>query len=500
MSQVKVVIAGGGTVGLATAVFLGHHGVPSVVLERRSALSVHPRALGISPRSLEFFREVGLGEEMARVAVTSTALWRATARTVAEIGRAGAPPASRSFFDTSVSPEVPRGHYPQNRIDSVLVPAAGRLGATIEFGAEVTGVEQDTDGVSVTLRDGRVITADYLIGADGANSVVRSALGVGVTGPGEIGELTMNILFDADLVGYFGVMPTMTRIEHPDKPGVLLAVGERRWVLHVRGPLSDEQCAAAVRTALGADAPFEIISTLPWRAAIRLADRFRVGRAFLVGDAARTISPLGAFGLNTGLADGHNLAWKLAMVIAGQAGDPLLDTYHDERHAVAEMVVHQALVRWKNPDLHWDQNASAERAAVGAWNAPLVTMGYRYDSSAIIDPVVELPSTEDIVRSLDGAPGSRLPHRWVEPGVSTLDLNRSGFAVLAGPAGQAWRDAATVVGLRAVVLDAEIAASINLPEAGALLVRPDGFVAWRTAGVADPDVLGKVLATVTGMA
>jgi putative polyketide hydroxylase len=364
----------------------------------------------------------------------------------------------------------------------------------------------------VTLSDGRAVRAEYLIGADGVNSTVRPALGIGTTGPGEVGGTTMNILFDADLVGHFGAMPTMTEINRPDAPALLLSVGDRRWVLHVpvpegEGPLSDERCAAAVRTAIGdPDVPVDIVAALPWRATVRMADRFRAGRAFLVGDAARAVSPLGAFGLNTGLADAHNLAWKLAMVRAGQAGDRLLDTYHDERHAVAELVTRQALLRWENPRLHWDPAAAEERAAAGAWNGPLVTMAYRYASSAVVDPVPDLPSTEDLAAALDGAPGSHLPHRWVDgSGESTVYLGASRFAVLTGPAGEEWCEAARKTAaardmdLRAVRLDERTASALGLGGGDALLVRPDGFVAWRSSGgAADRTVLDDVLAAVTG--
>jgi 2-polyprenyl-6-methoxyphenol hydroxylase-like FAD-dependent oxidoreductase len=495
MSQ--VVIAGGGTVGLATAVFLGQHGIPALVVERRTRPSVHPRALGISPRTLELFRSAGLSGAIDAVAVRSAVPGKADARTVAEIDRTQPSRAPR-FAGGDLSPETPRGHYSQDRLDSVLLPAARERGATIEFGVAVTGVEQDAEGVDVELSDGRTVRADYLIGADGVNTAVRGGLGIGTTGPGEIGDTTLNILFGADLVGHFGSMPMMIEISHPDAPGMLLAVGEGRWVFHTKPPadgrFTDETCAATIRTALGADVPLEVISVLPWRATIRMADQFRSGRAFLVGDAARAISPLGAFGLNTGIADAHNLAWKVAMVVTGKAGDRLLDSYHEERHAIAEMVTEQAMLRLANPRLHWDPAAVAERTAAGAWYAPMVTMGYRYESSAVMGPVPPLPSTEDVVASLDGAPGSRLRHRWIA-GVSTLDLVGPGFTLLTG-SGE-WDDAARALDLPVMRIGGDWPESVGIDDTGALLVRPDGFIAWRSLK-ADADTLPAVLAAVTG--
>ncbi|OXM63646.1 MULTISPECIES: FAD-dependent monooxygenase [Amycolatopsis] len=496
-----VVIAGGGSVGLAAAVFLGHHGVRAHVVERRAGLSEHPRALGLSPRTLEFFREAGLGPALEAVAVRSTAMWKADARTVAEIDPADAPRHPLPAL-SEVSPETPRGHYPQDRLDAALLPAARERGATVEFGVAVTGVEQDADGVSVTLSDGRILRTRYLVGADGVNTAVRPALGIGTTGPGEVGEPVLNILFEADLTRFFGTMPTMVEIRHPDVRGMLLSVGERRWVLHSGAPGTPEEL---IRTALGAEVPVTVIAAKWWRPTLRMAEAFRAGRAFLVGDAARAVSPLGAFGLNTGVADAHNLAWKLAMVLSGQAGDRLLDTYHDERHAVAELVTRQAVLRWENPRLHWDPAAAAERAAAGAWNAPMVTMGYRYDSAAVIDAVPEPPSTEDVAAALDGAPGSRLPHRWVSPGVSSVDLVRSRFTVFAGTPdwAEATDKAAARLGVSlgaAVVPDPAWLSAVGIAGGGALLVRPDGFVAWRTpvpvpeADAALESVVARVLA------
>jgi hypothetical protein len=296
-------------------------------------------------------------------------------------------------------------------------------------------------------------------------------------------------------------------ITTPDAPGLLVTVdGESTWVFHVACDIdageqpedfTPERCVAIVRAAVGdPELDVEIRSVLPWRPRSSLADRFAVGRVFLVGDAAHTVSPLGAFGLNTGVADAHNLAWKLAAVHHGEAGVGLLDTYAQEREPVAATTVDQAMRRLGDPALHWGRGpeADAARAAAGVWAAPVVHLGQRYDSAGIIDPQPELPSTVDLAVALDGSPGSRVPHAWID-GASTLDLVASRWTLLVGPAADGWFAAAAGLGVPAYRVSVPW-----LPDDGAMLVRPDAIVAMRvTTAVPDPaqflaDALDQLLA------
>ncbi|GAA3437658.1 FAD-dependent oxidoreductase [Kutzneria kofuensis] len=458
-----VVIVGGGTVGLCTAVFLARQGVSVRVLERRATVSDHPRAFGLNPRSAEIVRWAGIEfetDDQQRGVASGPSLAELTATTgpiaFPEIG-----PASL-------------GSCPQHRIDRAALDLARDLGVRIDFGAEV--VAATDDGV-VTTVSGETVEADYVIAADGARSRVRELLGIGTTGPGVLGGHMLNVLFRAP--GLPVPEYSMSVLRNEESTGILMKVDHGdRWIFHVPGgdpgmPVSEFQRLLRAATGVG-DVEVDVISMLPWASTARVATKFRQGNVFLIGDAAHVVPPTGGFGLNTGVADGHNLAWKLA---AG--GDALLDTYELERKPVAQFTMEQSLIRGEHRELHWDFSAkrAADRAAVGMANVLVVIAGYRYDSPAVIG-AEPLPSLEDL--TLDGTPGSRIPHLWVSPETSTLDLI-DGFTLVTGTKADGWLAAAAEVGIpvHAVPGWADVT---GIDENGAILVRPDGFVGWRSVG------------------
>jgi hypothetical protein len=253
------------------------------------------------------------------------------------------------------------------------------------------------------------------------------------------------------------------------------------------GAGNDEaRCAALVRAALGVaeDYPVEIENVQLWTAAANTAAAFRKGRVFLAGDAAHTMPPTGGFGGNTGVADVHDLVWKLAMVLRGEAGPALLDSYDAERQPIAALTVEQAYRRYVervDPTL-----PSADLEPNLADTA--IELGAVYRSGAVI------PDEEDDGARLEGPetptgrPGTRLPHRWIDQDgarISTLDLAGDGFVLLAGPEGQAWIAAAERLGLTARRIDDEgFRAAVGVAGDGALLLRPDAVIGWRARAAA----------------
>jgi hypothetical protein len=278
---------------------------------------------------------------------------------------------------------------------------------------------------------------------------------------------------------------------------------------------TSERCIELVRKALGLpDQRVDILSVLPWEIAVEAARRLADGRIFIVGDAAHIMPPLGGFGASTGIQDAQNLAWKLALVVRGQAGPELLVSYEAEREPVNWFTVEQAHLRYQETNRRWSAD-EAERAQVGMAHDLVVMLGYHYQSSALVEPRQAMPSLEHV--TLNGEAGTRAPHLWVERAgerISTLDLLGRRFVLLSGPDGEAWQSAASTVAARlALELDLYRAGSdfsdeqgafcqtCGISPQGALLVRPDGFVGWRASAALDrpEQVLTRVFSQLLGL-
>ncbi|HEX4221167.1 MAG TPA: FAD-dependent monooxygenase [Pseudonocardiaceae bacterium] len=522
-STARVLIVGGAVTGLSAAVFLGWHGVRSVVVERHPDTLSHPRSRGINPRSTEVYRQVGLESALwkeASLATDFSKLLMIRAQTLAGPEMFSAP-TDQPDPSGSVSPceWVP---IDQDRLEHVLRERAVELGSTLRFGTELVSLRQDENGVTAEVLDRETgqretITADYLIAADGGRSPIRTKLGVEVQGPGEFAT-TLSLLFEADLTKAARGRPVgVCYLDQPSPSTIIFAHdGAKRWIFATAMPqgrtveeMTDAEHVELVRAAIGQpDLEVRIIPQLPaggakalnfWIGA-QVAATYRLGRVFFAGDAAHLVPPTGGFGASTGIQDVHNLAWKLAAVLSGTAGSGLLDTYQAERAPVAWFTLQQTLAMMQ-ARTGSDSGADGEEQGQpqGFGGEPVqpveygtIVFGYRYQPGPPVPP-----------EQLSGEPATRAVHLPVTrdgEDISTLDLYGRNFVLLAGSSGGAWVDAAGKVSATLGVpvdayrigtdlLDKEgkFGAAYGVGGAGAALVRPDGFVAWRsTGGAAGP--------------
>ncbi|MFD8233566.1 FAD-dependent monooxygenase [Streptomyces sp. NPDC059696] len=504
----EVLIVGGSMVGLAQALFLARQGIRPLLVERHAEISAHPRAQAASPRTMELLRALGL-EEAVRARENPHAQYgdilQAESLTGKELGRFDGP----FRFDRHEVGTTGWTLIGQDRLEPVLRERAEQLGADIRFATEMTEFTQDADGVTAVLRgtDGgaeRTVRARYLIAADGSRAPIRTSLGIGHHGPGVFGG-QMNVVFHADLDPYVaGRTFFLCFVSNPTVKGVLGKLGgadSDRWVLAPSLPpgadhrgFGTEECVELVRAAVGVpDLPVTVESATSWEIAAWVADRFRSGRVLLAGDCAHVMPPTGGFGGNMGIQDAHNLAWKLARVLRGQAGPGLLDTYEQERAPVAEFTVDQGVIRYLQ------RSGLDEAAAARHRPESTVLFGHVYRSDAVLreagdddTAVVEDPTAPS------GRPGTRAAHLpLVREGkdVALHDLLDGDFWLLAGPDGTDWEEPAVELGLSFHRVGALESAEVverflgryGVQGGGAVLVRPDGFIAWRCEGaVGDP--------------
>jgi putative polyketide hydroxylase len=522
--RVPVLIAGGGPVGLAAALELARHGVPSLVLERHAGTTWHPKARNVNTRTMEIARGWGATAHGELRAANLPPGWTdhvvyTTTLAGEEVGRVRTQGFSGPGLD--ISPEVPLLSS-QDVIEPILVRAVEATGlAQVRFGHEVADVDDavgagraDSVRVAVVERaSGRkyVVRADYLIAADGAASPVRRRLGIELDGPQGIGHF-VNVYFRADLRRWTAHRPAVLYwVAGPHTRGVFQPLdGQDRWLCQIaydgtaasRTRYTPQRCAQWIRAAVGDKRVTpEILSVGTWTMNATVARRLVHGRVLLAGDAAHQLPPTGGFGLNTGIQGVHNLAWKLALVLAGRAAPGLLDTYDTERRAVARV----------NADRSLDNSRMVDRIAAattrgGPDPAQVVArahrygnflgmeLGFAYESAAVVPDGTSAPVVDDPVENYlpVGRPGHRAPHAWFDDGRSTLDLFGTGFTVLAAGAG-GWEAAARDAGAERRMSVAHHMLGPNekwarlyeVNTGGAVLVRPDGHVAYRCASAVD---------------
>lgn len=565
-----VFVVGLGPTGAVTALNLARLGIRVRAISKRNWVSDTPRAHITNIRAAEVLRSLGVEQECLRQATP----WQYMGDTLFTTSLAGPEVARLRTWGTGddrsgdyrASSPSAMMDLPQNYLEPILVDAAASAGAQLAYNVEYLGHEQDDSGVTVSVRDRltgheSTVRARYLVGADGAKSRVAEDAGLPLEGVlARAG--TVYVQFDADLSPYVEHRPSILYwIMNPaagfGEIGMGLLRMVRPWNRWIAGwgfdmalgdpDVSTENALAKIRSLVGdPDFECEITGIFPWYVNRQYATTLSAGRVFCGGDAVHRHPPSSGLGSNTSMQDAYNLAWKLAMVVRGDAGEGLLATYSDERMPVAKQIVERAnqsrvdyaplreaftvpgaeeplaagLAKLADPGEVGREARAALRAALDLkdyeFNAQGTEMNQRYASSAVIDdgsgpeewrrdPALYVQSTT--------RPGAKLPHAWlVAPNghrMSTLDVIADDrLTLVTDLSGRDWSDGAAQLGdrLAVVVVGADAFRDLyyawheatGLPEGSALLVRPDRVVAWRHRGPAEPGSAPTLLADAAG--
>jgi 2-polyprenyl-6-methoxyphenol hydroxylase-like FAD-dependent oxidoreductase len=513
---VPVLVVGGGPVGLALAGDLGWRGIACTLVEQSDGSIYQPRMDLVGIRTMEFCRRWGIvpaveGSPYPRdyaqdnIYLTSLAGYELGRERFPGIGQAPPP---------KESPQR-RERCPQNMFDPILRAfAASQENVALRYRTQLVSFTQNADRVTAVVENAETgaceeISARYIVGCDGARSLVRDTLGIAMQG-NPVLTYTTNVIFRCPhllslhdkgkayrhiFIGPEGTWSTIVAINGRDEWRFSIIGGSEQ-----RDYTTDD-IKTAIRRAVGRDFDFEILSVLPWVRRELVAERYRNGRGFIAGDAAHVMSPTGGFGMNTGIQDVVDLSWKLAATIEGWGGEGLLASYGSERQPIGTRNVTEASGNLRrmlsvppHPDLLDDTpQGAATREKVGRefsetmrreWFTLGAHLGYRYENSPICWPDGTAAPPDDPRAYVPTArPGHRAPHAFLADGRSTLDLFGRGFALLgfgadaaeAAPLLEAARQRHLPLTFTAIA-EPHIAA---LYERKFVLVRPDGHVAWR---------------------
>ncbi len=511
-----ILIVGGGPVGLALALDLGRKGVDIILVDARDGTVNVPKMNMVNARSMEFCRRWGLAERIKEIGwpedfennamfVTSLAGYELATFEYPSYAQQG---------ELSYTPEGKR-RISQMYFDPMLVAETAKLpNVTRLYRTRLKSFEQFPDRVEAVVRnrdtgEETVVTAQYLVGCDGAESDVREMAGIGIDG-------SMRI---SSSISMFVHSPGL-RDAHPKRDawvywcygpeGFWGSVGSVngddlwRFGCFTQGSNPDLKSFDPgfwIRKAMGFDHPFEVKAILPWDRREMVAQRYVAGRVVLAGNSAHAMSPTGGLGMNTGLADADGLSWRLAAILDGWGDPALLDSYDLERRPVAEHNVAEATSSFRRlvdvprgPEMLEDTPAGdALRAAIRAevmgggfereFEQEGLVLGYDYyDSPIVVRDGSDRVAHDTKVYVQQARPGHRAPHAWIDEGVSTLDLFGNGFTLLrfdpdADSAGL--EQAAAAAGAPLSRHDLSDPAIADLYERRLVLVRPDGHVAWR---------------------
>jgi 2-polyprenyl-6-methoxyphenol hydroxylase-like FAD-dependent oxidoreductase len=510
-TDIPVMVVGAGPVGLALAAELGRLGVGCIVVEKRDGTVPVPKMSQVSARNMEFCRRWGIADTVRKAGWPEDYpgdIVYQRSFLGPELARLKIP----SYASRDRQPFTPESpcHCPQIFFDPILAAHVKTLASVdLRYNIALEGLTQDEDIVKAVLRDGETgareeITARYLVGCDGPGGVVRNALGIELGGLGVFAH-SINIFFRSPEMITLHDKGRARFHRSIDETGCwseMIAIdGKELYRLTVFDePSRDADAEAYLRRLFGGDFPHEIIDVTHWERRDFVAERYRVGRAFIAGDAAHQCSPTGGYGMHTGVEEAGNLAWKLAAVIEGWGGDELLESYESERQPIARRNVTLGTEAFRAiTGVPCITAQAAERAAAGEEDRSVQALRaiftefsgsdyqkfqYANEDSPICIADGTPPAPFDKFSFTPSArPGTRAPHAWLEDGTSTLDLFGTGFTLLklgaAPPDAQGWIRAAKRRNVPMTEIAITNPAVAELYGADLVLVRPDGHVAWR---------------------
>ena len=517
MSDHQVIIVGGGPVGLTLAIDLGQRGVDCLLLDKRPAPAFLPKMERSNARTMEHFRHLGIAQQVRDAGyprdlpldtflVTSLVeppLMRVAHPSVREMQKAGGPNDGRT-------PLEPYQIVSQYTLEPLLKSIAeGTPGVTVRFGCEVLSFAESEDEVAINLRelDGSEssLTCRYLVGCDGGASTVRQGLGIELEGESNLGELTQTLFYCEDLFERIPIGKGAHYHVADDRWSFLIVQDDlRHFTLHARVDDPSEMPCIFERVA-GMPIRYETVFTGQWRMRLMLAGAYSSVRVFLAGDSAHLVPPIGGLGMNTGIGDAINLAWKLAGAIQGWGGPELLRSYATERRLIGARNIraanrtYEARRLWRDlcqEDLGGDGPVAPETlehlgrvAYEQEKRGPGlsgITLGYRYLGSNVIsyedgDHAEDQDSYEYVPTA---RPGARAPHVWLKDGSAVQDHISAGYTLLRCGGSEAdtrpLRDAYRQISCPLGVLDVSDSPQVReIYETDYVLLRPDLHVAWR---------------------
>ena len=531
MKEAPILISGGSSVGLSLAAELGWRGIKCVVVEQSATPNPHPRANAVANRTMEYYRRWGIDKLITDAGVPPDHLadyyWLSSLHGK-ELHRISLPPFKKikEVNDTSGQLKEEHSWSPylktitgQNEVEKILLNYVNSLEPVeFRFNCKLVCFDQDETGVTSKIKNtstGEIETyqSEYLVACDGGRSSVREKLDINLTGRANLAKF-VSIYFRAPefmKCHKFGPANIFFPL-HRDYAGFILNWdGGTTFTYHLKLKMGQSwnqvDPIASVEAVLGSSTPITIISTQPWTAHALVADTYNDGRIFLAGDAAHLFSPTGGFGMNTGVSDVIDLAWKLQAMIEGWGGNNLLKSYTEERRPIGIRNTQEAANCFDslNGVMQFGDELDGEGPEGVALRNKLkvelkeqeklisssgTLLGYRYEGSSIVIPDDTLPPNDNPRIYIPTArPGHRAPHIWLEEGVSLLDKFGPGFTLLDfGKTNIDFipiQEAAESIKLPLEVVKIDDILSATLYERQFIMIRPDLMVAWRGDNLPD---------------